>query len=62
MNHKFYNYLYDYMVKETLISNKNPKDQKEKMKYAKEYLERINKTHVDSKLNMKIYQKVIGNT
>ena len=52
MNHKFYNYLYDYMVKETLISNKNPKDQKEKMKYAKEYLERINKTHVDSKLNM----------
>ena len=52
MDNKFYNYLYDYMVKETLISNKNPKDQKEKMKYAKEYLERINKTHVDSKLNM----------
>ena len=51
MNNKFYNYLYDYMVKEGFISEKNPKDQKEKMNYAKEYLEKLSRVQNKSKLS-----------
>ena len=51
MNNKFYNYLYDYMVKEGFISEKNPKNQKEKMNYAKEYLEKLSRVQNKSKLS-----------
>ena len=57
MNNKFYNYLYDYMVKEGFVKDTNPKDQKEKLLIAIEYLDKINRTHIDSRLDIlrKIY-------
>ena len=52
MNNKFYNYLYDYMVKEGFVKDTNPKDQKEKLLIAREYLDKINRTHIDSRLDI----------
>ena len=45
MENKFYNYLYDYIIKEGFTSDKNPKDQKEKMLYVKEYIEKLGRVH-----------------
>ena len=41
MKDKFYNYLYDYMVKENLIKDKTPNDQKEKRLYVIDYLKKF---------------------
>jgi len=66
MNNKFDNYLYDYMVREGFIEDKNPKDQKEKMLYVNDYFEKINKFYnrdifFDDELFKKICDRYVIN-